>query len=203
MVISSVLPTNYSGMFKIQPEEGASFYIREAYLFSIKVEDLTEGYELSGEKENELLDAGLAAAVEFKAASYLARCEQSRFGLSKKLFDKGYEKKYINMALDFLESRNFLSDKRFASAWLLTRRLNHYEGRSKLLMELTSRGISKETANESLDEFFKDYDEFEIAKKAWAKFIKAGKSEEKLIGAMMNAGFSYKMIKMVKEENYS
>ena len=121
--------------------------------------------------------------------------------LTSKLVQKGYDKKYINMALDFLESKNLLSDSRFATAWLNSRRTNHYEGRSKLSAELAARGISREVAAAALDEFFTENDEYEICCKAFKKFSGKGKSEEKLISSLMTAGFSWKMIKSVMEEN--
>ena len=104
------------------------------------------------------------------------------------------------MALDLLESKNYLSDQRFARAWLNTRRINHFEGRSRLLAELLSRGISKDVAAPAIEEFFTENDEEEICRKAYEKFLKQGKEGDKLINAMMKAGFTYKMFKSMKYE---
>lgn len=195
MFIKSVVQTSYSGMYKVEPSEGAVFYIRNEYLFSLCVDELSIEEELSDALCNELLDAGLAGAIELKAVEYLARAEQSRFGLSRKLFEKGYSKKYSDMALDYLEKRGYLSDERFARAWLNTRRINHYEGRSRLLAELMSRGISKEVSLVAINAFFEENDEEEICRKALEKLTKRGKSGEKLIAAMIQAGFPYKDFK--------
>jgi len=199
VIINSITPTSYDGMYKISPDTGPSFYSRNAYLKSITLKDVFAGMEFDENQTEELLDSGLASVVELKAIDYLARAEQSRFGLTRKLLEKKYVKQYIDMALDFLESKNYLSDERFSRAWLHGRQINHYEGRTKLLAELQSRGISKETAVLCVNEFFEENDEFEIACKAWNKFIKKGKQGEKLIAAMINAGFSYKLIKQVQE----
>ena len=51
--------------------------------------------------------------------------------------------KCIDLALAYLESKNYLSDERFARVWLNNRKINHSEGRIKLLSELLVRGISK------------------------------------------------------------
>lgn len=186
-------------MFKVSFTEGAAFFVRQAYLQSIDVYDIVPDKEYSEEQTNELLDAGLASAVELKAVEYLARAEQSRFGLTRKLIEKKYDKKYVQMAMDFLESKNYLSDERFSRAWLHGRRINHYEGRTRLLAELQSRGISKEIASAAVEEFFTENDELEICQKAYQRFVKRGKEGDKLIAAMMQAGFSYKMIKQVQE----
>lgn len=199
MVIKSIVPVSYKGMYKIQPEEGSAFYSRNFYLSSIKIEFIEPGTEFTGETEDELLDSGLCAAVEFKAVQYLARAEQCRFKLLQKLIQKGYEKKYADCALSYLESENYLSDARFSRAWLNGRKINHYEGSSKLISELMSRGISKEVACAAVDDFFEENDELDFCCKAYQKFCKNGKSDEKLIQSLLNSGFSYKMIKEAKE----
>ena len=203
MIIKSVAETSYSGMFKIAFTEGAPFFIRQEYLNTIQVYDILPENEYFEEQTNELLDAGLASAVELKAVEYLARAEQSRFGLTRKLIEKKYDKKYVQMAMDFLENKNYLSDERFSRAWLHGRRINHYEGRTRLLAELQSRGISKEVSVCAVDEFFLENSETEICAKAYERFIKRGKEGEKLIAAMMQSGFSYKMIREVQESNPS
>lgn len=200
MKINQIVELSLPGMCKVTPDEGSAFFIRKEYLPSIDFDSIYAGREFLTEEEvNELVDAGLAAAVEFKAISYLARAEQCHFKLAAKLREKGYEKKYIEMALCYLEKINYLSDERFARAWLNARRINHYEGRGKLLAELQSRGIGRETALAAIDEFFTENDEDEIAAKAYEKFVKHGKSDEKLVAAMLNAGFTYKQVKLLQD----
>lgn len=201
MKIISIYETSYQGMYKVKPEEGPTFFIRPQYLPSITLEQLEQPNDFNETLTEELLDAGLICVVELKAVEYLARCEQSRFGLTQKLINKKYDKKYIDSALTYLESKNYLSDERFSRAWLHSRSLNHFEGRTKLLNELMSRGISKETAIKTIDEFFTENDEVEICKKAMQRFIKKGKKDEKLVSSLLNSGFSYKIIKIVNEKD--
>ena len=127
----------------------------------------------------------------------MVRAEQSRFGLTNKLINKKYDKKYIDAALTYLENRGYLSDARFAECWLHDRKINHFEGRSKLASELAARGIGREVATAALDQFFTENDEVEICSKAYKKFVKQGKEGEKLVAALMKAGFSYKKIKAI------
>ena len=194
MVVKTFVESSYAGMFKFTPEEGSSFYIRKDYLPEGVFERIDVGVEFSEEEADCLMDAGLSCAVELKAVGYLARAEQSRFGLTRKLIEKKYEKKYVEAALDYLEMKGYLSDLRFATAWLNTRRTNHYEGRSRLAAELASRGIARDVANTALDEFFTENDENEICRKAYEKLSKS-KSGEKLTATLMRAGFSLKQIK--------
>ena len=198
MVVKTLVETSYSGMFKLTPEEGSAFFVRKEYLPEGLFEKIDVGVEFLEEEVDSLLDAGLTCAVELKAVSYLARAEQSRFGLSRKLIEKKYDKKYVEAALTYLEGRGYLSDARYAAAWLNTRRINHFEGRSRLLAELAARGIARDVAGQALDEFFTENDEEEICRKAYEKLSK-NKSDEKLTESLIRAGFSLKMIKRVHE----
>lgn len=200
MIVKSISETSYSGMFKLVPDSGSAFFIRKEYLPTVNFELIDSGFEFDEQSTNEVLDAGLTCVVELKAVQYLARCEQSRFGLTRKLIEKQFDKKYIELALDYLESKNYLSDERFARAWLHTRQINHFEGKTRLISELQSRGIGKDVCESMVNEFFLENDENEICRKAYEKMIKKGKSGEKLVAAMIKAGFSYKMIKQVDEE---
>lgn len=199
MTIKTLVETSYRGMFKLTPEEGSAFYVRKEYLPEGLFERLDVGAEFDEEETDSLLDTGLTCAVEFKAVSYLARAEQSRFGLTRKLIEKKYDKKYVEAALTYLEGRGYLSDLRFASAWLNTRKINHYEGRSRLAAELAARGIAREVATAALDEFFTENDEDEICRKAYEKLAKS-KSGEKLTAALIRQGFTLKQIKAVQDK---
>lgn len=146
------------------------------------------------------LAATEASAATQKALALLARCEQCRAGLARKLLAKGFSKDTVEGVLDALEERDFLSDRRFARAWLNSRRIGHYEGRSRLLSELAARGIDKEISKEAVDSFFDEFDEEEICRKAAKKLVAQGKSGEKLMASMQRAGFSYKMAANVLRE---
>ena len=196
MTVKTLVESSYSGMFKLTPEEGSAFFVRKEYLPEGLFERIDVGLEFDDEETDSLLDAGLTCAVELKAVGYLARAEQSRFGLTRKLIEKKYDKKYVEASLTYLEGRGYLSDLRFATAWLNTRKINHYEGRSRLSAELTARGIARDVANKALDEFFTENDEDELCRKAYEKLSKS-KADEKLTAALLRSGFSMKQIKSI------
>ena len=196
MTVKTLVESSYSGMFKLTPEEGSAFFVRKEYLPEGLFERINVGLEFDDEETDSLLDAGLTCAVELKAVGYLARAEQSRFGLTRKLIEKKYDKKYVEAALTYLEWRGYLSDLRYATAWLTTRKINHYEGRSRLAAELAARGIARDVAGKALDEFFTENDEDELCRKAYEKLAKS-KADEKLIAALLRSGFSMKQIKSI------
>ena len=196
MTVKTLVESSYSGMFKLTPEEGSAFFVRREYLPEGLFERINVGLEFDDEETDSLLDAGLTCAVELKAVGYLARAEQSRFGLTRKLIEKKYDKKYVEAALTYLEWWGYLSDLRFATAWLNTRKINHFEGRSRLAAELAARGIARDVAGKALDEFFTENDEDELCRKAYEKLSKS-KADEKLIAALLRSGFSMKQIKSI------
>lgn len=179
---------------------GPSFFIRTVYLSLIQPDEIVEGAEFLDEKEEELVDAGLCFACEQKALDYLNRSEQYRMGLTAKLAAKGFAKNHIESALDYLEGKKYLDDRRFAGVWLRNRAITHAEGRSKLSMELASRGINKAFINEALDEFFEENSEEKICMRAFKKCVKIKKDEDKITSYLIKNGFSIKLIKKVKEK---
>lgn len=187
-------------VIKITSDSGLAFFIRFSYLKIVKPDLIVENAEFLGEDEEDIVSSGFAYAAEAKALEYLSRSEQCRFGLTKKLLNKNYEKKFIEAALDFLEEKKYLSDARFSRSWLNSRKINHFEGRTKLAAELAARGISKEIAKVALDDFFAENSEYELCKKDLKKAMRTCKESEKIIRRLISHGFSYSMIKSAMSE---
>ena len=153
------------------------------------------------EEAADILNAALVYSAECAAMTYLARAEQSRFGLTQKLLHKGIDKNAVKEALDYLESIHYLDDRRFAAAWLRSRAIDHAEGRIKLSSELASRGIKKGDADSALDEFFENVDQSELCRRAIHKMQRQKKSVEQLTAALMRNGFSFTEIKAVLNDS--
>ena len=180
---------------KIIPAKGPSFFLRLSYLTSIMPEQVCAGQNFTDEKVDELLLAGYAFLAERDALNYLNRCEHSRFLLSQKLQKKGHSLEAIELAFDYLEGKNYLSDRRFAISWLRNRRITKSEGRTKLIQHLLARGISKSIAEESLDEFYEEFSEITMLEKAYSKCLRQNLSQEKIEKKLISWGFSYSMIR--------
>ena len=181
------------GVWNLETSAGA-FFLREDYLEVCKPKDIKEGSVFYDECVNDLLQAGFCYSAEKKALDLLNRAEQASFLLRNKLAAKGFESEHINKVLKFLTEQNLLSDERYAAAFLHNRSISHYEGRSRLLQELSSRGISKTVSQKAVDEFFTDNDEELILQKAVEKLKKTGICDEKLKQRLLKSGFSWKQI---------
>lgn len=207
------------GVYEITSDAGSAFFLRAEYLSDVKEERLVcvrgglepedslfmpsetlsagEPGVFSDEEAADILRAALVYSAETAAMSYLARAEQSRSGLTRKLLRKGLDGGVIGQALDYLERQGYLSDRRFAGAWLRSRSIDHAEGRSRLSAELAARGIGREDRESALDEFFESCDEGDLCLRALRKSLRTKKYDdrEKLYASLMRAGFSLREIK--------
>lgn len=174
---------------------GTSFYVRLEYLLTCPPEKVAAGAELTEEEFSDLMDAALSYAAERDAVAYLERSEHSRFLLKTKLLKKKHSAASIERALDYCEERNWLSDSRFAGAWLRSRAITHIEGRIRLQGELAARGVSRQVAQEALDEFFEAESEEDKCIRAREKLIAQGKEGDALLRALARKGFSEKIIR--------
>lgn len=187
-------------VIKINSSAGLAFFIRISYLKVVSPEEIVLNAEFEGQEEQDIIDAGMCYAAEMKAVEYLARAEQCRFRLTQKLLQKKYEKQYVSRALDYLEYKNYLNDARFAEFWLNGRKINHSEGRTKLLAELMSRGIAKDVAQVALENFFSQNSEYELCRRAYEKCLREKKDPDRTVRTLMTNGFSYSMIKKIMKE---
>ena len=174
---------------------GSSFFVRSCYLQLLPVQDMVVGRQLSDEELDDLVTASLTFAAEKAAVAYLERAEHSRSLLIIKLKKKGHGDGAIAGALDYLEERGYLSDLRYAQAWLRNRSINHAEGRSRLLCGLLAKGIDRRLANQALDEYFEGVDQQQLLDRAIEKCRRLGKSVEATEKYLVRKGFSYKDFK--------
>ena len=174
---------------------GSSFFVRSCYLQLLPFQDIVVERNLSDDELEDLVAAGLTFAAEKAAAGYLERAEHSRYLLTIKLKKKGHGDAAIGGALDYLEERGFLSDLRYAQAWLRNRAINHAEGRSRLLSGLLAKGIERRLASQALDEYFQSVDEDAVLERAIEKCRRLGKSQETTEKYLIRKGFSYKEFK--------
>ena len=189
------------GALEITADAGPAFFLRPEYLDEIEVKKLIEYAQnqtpIPEDEARDILQAALAFSTEKAAMTYLARCEHCRKSLEQKLEAKNMDAGSISKALDYLESCNYLSDRRFASAWLRTRAINHCEGRIRLQAELARRGVDKQSAKEALEEFFQENDEEDLCSKAVEKYLRTHPKadKDKMTAALIRMGFSSSTIK--------
>lgn len=191
-----------SGLIKIINSEGLSFSSRLEYFDEGEFDALNAGCGkiLDEDLVSVLLSAVRKYLAELVALGYLNRAEHSRFQLKTKLKKRGYFDEEIKSALDYLEAKGFLSDQRFAGAWLRARSLSKKEGRFRLTSELLSRGLEVELVKATVDDFFSEHSEKEICRVALKKQLAKGLDYRRLMRSMQRLGFSINLVNICLEE---
>jgi len=92
-----------------------------------------------------------------RALGLLARREQSRRELKRKLGQKGYEKDEAEAALDRLEAQHYQDDERFAGM-LVRNRAGQGYGPLRIRMELRTHGLDDSAIRQLLGEADTDWD---------------------------------------------
>jgi len=110
---------------------------------------MAEGREISAAQEEGIRFASACLRAEKAALRLIARAEQCRFGLARKLERRGHESACANAALSRLVELEFVDDRRFARFWLESA-LRLTRSPRRLLASLCNRGIDQDDAQAAL-----------------------------------------------------
>lgn len=173
-----------------------------AQSFAIDFDSITPDTQLSREASERIIEAALAYSAEHAAVSYLERAEHSAELLRRKLKQKGHSDSAIQKVLSYAQKRNWLSDERYAGAFLRNRSIRKAEGKTRLLAELAARGISKEIAAKAVEEFFAQKSEASLLQRAAEKLKRQGKTKEQAQQSLIRLGFPWGRIKSYIKDNW-
>lgn len=146
------------------------------------------------------------ASLRERALAYLARREHSRFELTRKLEAVGYSASDIHPVLDELETKNWLSDRRFAESWVADHKAR--SGFVKLTHDLRQRGIGEHLIEDVLNN--SEDNEADRAKLVWLKKFASPATDAttraKQVRFMQSRGFTnaviWKIISPPSDEEY-
>lgn len=163
---------------------------------AFKERPLTKGEALDLEAfEQWLLPRQYPQALN-KAVAFLAVRARSGQEVRKKLETKGYMDETIDMVLFKLEKEHILDDVAFAQDFAKAR-AHRQLGKSRILMELRQKGISREIAEQAVSEL--DAEETDSQAEALAlKLLRRYEKEpdprkamQKVLAAMARRGYGY------------
>lgn len=132
-----------------------------------------------------------------RALRLLARREHSRFELARKLETAGFARADIAVLLDQFETRNWLSDPRFAASYVADHRAR--AGAIKLAYDLRQRGV----ADSVIDAVLSDNRDSELARahEVWRKKFGAAPTDPstkaRQIRFLQSRGFGTEVIRRV------
>jgi len=159
------------GIVTAVSDDGSLFHFRPEYyskaceasaIDSAVVDAAIDATDGSSELDDDALAVAVEAlAAESRAVALLARAEQYRAGLERKLTARGIPRATFRMALDRLESGGLLSDTRYASSWIRQRCRTHAEGPRSLSAALSARGVDRVAIRDALETCFFGEDRLE------------------------------------------
>ena len=133
-------------MQRIELSDGSLFSFKTCYMPPVF---LAEEKEISAEEEAGLRFASACLRAEKAALRLIARAEQCRFGLVRKLERRGHEPACVNAVLSHLAGLELVDDQRFARLWLESK-LRLARSPRQLLVSLRGRGIDQDDAQTAL-----------------------------------------------------
>lgn len=139
----------------------------------------------------------MALSLKARALRYLAAREHSRIELQRKLTKYAQEGDDVDAVLDALERADFLSAERFSES-LVHRRATRY-GNSRIIAELQSHGIAKESLQEINEQLGSD--ELARAQQLWLRkfgtVAQDAQTRAKQMRFFLQRGFSSRTISAV------
>jgi regulatory protein len=196
---SEVIPL----VFRIGLSDGSLFSFKLPYL---PAEFQGEGFfspgrELSSAEEEACRFAAACYRTERAALRLVARAEQTRRGMTRKLELRGFAAPCVQAVVSYLEGLEVLNDKRYAALWLHARLARSAEGPRKLLAALRSRGISSGAAGGALEAVLDFQTESALLKRYLKKKHSRNPKQDKFLKTHLKyEGFSPGVIEAVWEE---
>jgi regulatory protein len=172
-------------------------------------ENLYEGLTIDEQTLDRILKEDLESRFMNRAVEYLSRTVKTEFQVRQYLKNLKFKKKGVwfnediqldwdllfEQIIDSLKKYKYIDDEEFAHAFVQSRLNVKPRGKSVLISELLSKGVSKEIAQRVCDEEITD--ELEVLRNAFRKRFKDEKfniRNQKMVGYLLRKGFSWDLI---------
>jgi regulatory protein len=194
-------------IIRIGLSDGALFSFNPVYLprpFQ------SEGYffpgkELGSEEATALRFAVDCFRAERAGLRLVARAEQTRIGLGRKLEQRGHGAACIKAAVVYLAEMEIVDDRRFAERWIQSRLYRGTDSPLRLINGLCRRGINRDIARDACKSALDFERETGLLRKFMAKRYPATNRTDQetrvLKGQLKREGFSLKALEWYWEDN--
>jgi regulatory protein len=204
--VSVAIAESRSGqtLIRLGLSDGALFSLRSLYLPHLFQGGgyFFPGKEISAEEDAALRFAAGCYRAERAALRLIARAEQCRAGLGRKLEQRGHGADHAHAAVSCLTELGLLDDRRFAERWIRSRLCRGAESPLRLINGLCRRGIDRNVAREARKAVL-DLDlETELLGKFIAKKCPAGRGQDSqfLRALLRREGFSPQALEQYWDE---
>jgi regulatory protein len=177
----------------IELADGSSFFVLKSLRESSQI---AADAEISIEACRRLSEESSYRFAKIKSVEYLSRREYSRAQLVSKLSKFALSEAGVHSALDELAELGYVSDERFARAWLRSRLQRAPEAEPLLVSGLAKRGVERTLARELARKALEGRED-EVLREAFEKACRRSSSRKKVLGALARRGFSYAHIQRV------
>lgn len=195
MIVTEVCPLQ-KGRVQIVLDGEPAFVL---YRGEVSRLGLKEGVELSESAYEEIVQEILVKRAKLRCMNILKSYDKTEGQLRVKLAQGGYPQCVIDQALDYVKSLHYVDDLRYARSYIESR--SSSKSTRQIMLELTRRGISKETIETAFAEAETESEEQTIrrlAEKKGMNLKNPTKEESRKYDAFfMRKGFSYTAIRNI------
>lgn len=159
-----------------------NIFIDEQFAFGLSKKtmvdfDLHNGKVLTAKEISEILEKDQLTKALEKSFRLLGIRLRSQKELEKKLKEKEFAPEIIKKTIDRIKELSYLDDKKFARAWVESRKLSR-KGKYVILRELKQKGVAEEIVKKTIS-CYTPNQELEIALELAEKKIKTYKDLDK------------------------
>lgn len=177
---------------RVLTDEGPAFVL---YNNEIQAYGIREGEELEGETYEQLLRDVLCRRARERMIRLLQASDKTEAELRRKLVDGGCPPEAVESAIAYGKSRHYVDDRRYAENYVDLH--SAVKSRRQLLAELAAKGISRDLAEECLEEA--DLDERAqieklLKKRGYDRERADQKEQQRTMAFLSRRGFSYEAI---------
>ncbi len=200
--------------------ERVNIYIDGKFFCGISIDTLAsqnlyEGLEADDELLGRILKEDLGKRFLNRAVEYLSHSPRTEVQVRQYLRNLRFKKKNIwfkedvgldwdnlfNQIIDTLKKYKYIDDEEFARAFVQSRLNSRPRGKSVLISELLSKGVSKEIAQRVCNEEVTD--EMDILRNTFKKKYKEERFDiqnQKMVGYLLRKGFSWDLIEQFERD---
>ncbi|OQX85357.1 hypothetical protein B6D60_07890 [candidate division KSB1 bacterium 4484_87] len=167
-----------------------------------------------GLKKGDVLDDGQIKKIIFaeekkkafdRAIKILSHRDRSEHEMRNRLLDAGYEEMIVELVVTDLLRLGLIDDEKFSRLFARTKMMTKPMGSFLLKRELKQKGIAEEIVEKTIDEIYRENNEYEVAQKIAKKKkrqltkIEEAKAKKKVSDLLARRGFSWDIISHVLE----
>jgi regulatory protein len=187
-------------VYRVGLSDGSLFSVKTSYI-SASLCSLNR--ELSPEDVTALRHATACFRCEAAALRLVANAEQTVYGLSRKLEQRGHSSSSVKVVMSRLTELEIVSDRRYAELWIQSRVLRGGDSPRRMSAALRTKGLDGATVNAAMKASLNQEKEARLLQRFIEKRRLTGESGDErrfLKQTLRGEGFSSAILQMWEDE---